>query len=247
MGEQGFRWVCRCEDSSCEGGFERVMHLRPWLRLPIAVPIAVVVLSSFCQAAEASVGVGVQGDPVRLRSVAHAGGSYAFPPVYVVNTGDQTESISVRAEQLSRGPDLAVPTSWVQARAYNSSRARQRGFPSSLWCRPGAEPGAYVGDVVAAESVGIAAGQLNFGAAAATKLEFPHRSRTSTSTSVAVAVAVLAAVDVVGHGPGLLLLAVAILGLYRAGLQIRAERTTSHGSAVDGRGGQRSAPGRNGW
>ena len=91
------------------------MHLRPWLRLPIAVPIAVVVLSSFCQAAEASVGVGVQGDPVRLRSVAHAGGSYAFPPVYVVNTGDQTESISVRAEQLSRGPDLAVPTSWVHA------------------------------------------------------------------------------------------------------------------------------------
>ena len=91
------------------------MHLRRWLAVPLAVPVAFAVFSLFLPAAQASVGVGVQATPVRLGNVAHAGGSYALPPVYVINTGSQPEKISVRVERLSKGTGRVVPPSWVRA------------------------------------------------------------------------------------------------------------------------------------
>ena len=34
---------------------------------------------------------------------AHPGGTYTLPPVYVVNTGTQPESVAIRVERISRG------------------------------------------------------------------------------------------------------------------------------------------------
>src|SRR5580693_9790754 len=85
------------------------MHLRLWLPvasglLMLAAPVA----------ADASVGVGVQAGPVRLAGAAHPGGTYALPPVYVVNTGTQAESVTIRIERISRGTGRTIPPTWIQ-------------------------------------------------------------------------------------------------------------------------------------
>ncbi len=79
------------------------MYLRRLLAIALAVPAISAALVSGAAAVQASVGVGVQAGPVLLTGAAHPGGSYALPPVYVVNTGTQPEVISIRIDRLSRG------------------------------------------------------------------------------------------------------------------------------------------------
>jgi hypothetical protein len=211
------------------------MHLRRWLAVPLAVPAAFAVFSLFLPAAQASVGVGVQAAPVRLGNVAHAGGSYALPPVYVINTGTQPEKISVRVERLSKGTGRAVPPSWVQATGSGvqlSPRQSAR-LPLELVVPGGAKPGRYLSDVVVAGSAVISAGRANLGVAAATRLEF--------------SVAPGSPPGFFPFGPswmwwaaiGLLVLALAITGARRSGVRIRIERAPSglaHASAGRGAG-----------
>ena len=211
------------------------MHLRRWLAVPLAVPAAFAVFSLFLPAAQASVGVGVQAAPVRLGNAAHAGGSYALPPVYVINTGTQPEKISVRVERLSKGTGRAVPPSWIQATGSGvqlSPRQSAR-LPLELVVPGGAKPGRYLSDVVVGGSAVISAGRANLGVAAATRLEF--------------SVAPGSPPGFFPFGPswmwwaaiGLLVLALAITGARRSGVRIRIERTPSglaHASAGRGAG-----------
>jgi hypothetical protein len=201
------------------------MYLRRLLVVVLTVPIALAVLWYLPVASEASIGVGVQAGPVRLGSVAHPGGSYALPAVYVVDTGTQAEFVTVRIERLSRGSGLAVPPSWIQpGPGVQLQPHRSAQIPLQLVVPDGARSGDYLSDVVATGSVTVSAGTANLGVAAATKLEF----RVGPGPA---------------HGPwpavpawsawaagGLLALAIAVVGLRRSGFQIRVERKTAgHG------------------
>jgi len=150
------------------------MHLRRWLAVPLAVPVAFAAFSGFLPAAQASVGVGVQAAPVRLGQAARAGGSYALPSVYVVDTGTQDESISIRVERRDGDAGRAVPSSWVRATgpglrlsAHQSARV-----PLELVVPAGAKPGRYLSDIVVSGSAVTSVGRANLGVAAATALEF---------------------------------------------------------------------------
>ena len=108
-----------------------------------------------------------------LASAAHPGGSYALPPVYVVNTGTQPEVVSVRIDRLSHGSGRVVPPSWVHAGPSVRLTAHQGArIALQLVVPAGARTGAYLSDVVAAGSGTISEGNANLGVAAATKLEF---------------------------------------------------------------------------
>ena len=219
------------------------MHLRRWLAVPLAAPVAFAAFSLFLPAAQASVGVGVQASPVRLGNVAHAGGSYALPPVFVVNTGTQSEKISVRVERLSKGPGRAVPPSWVQATGpgVQLSPRQSARIPLELVVPGGAKPGRYLSDVVVAGSAVISAGQANLGVAAATRLEF------SVAPGLPPGVFPFGPSWMWWAAIGLLVVALAVTGARRSGVRIRIERTPSGlARASGGRGTPRSAWRRNG-
>lgn len=205
------------------------MYLRRLLAALLAVPIAFALLASFPVASKASIGVGVQAGPVRLGNVAHPGGSYALPSVYVVNTGTQTELVSVRIQRLSRGTGRPVPPSWIRAGPGVQLAPRHAARVSLQLIVPGdAGTGEYLSDVVAYGSVRMSVGQANLGVAAATKLQFrvvPGAAQGGRWPAVPAA-AVWAAV-------GLLLLVAAVFGLRRAGYQIRVERNTAGHSGTD--------------
>lgn len=145
------------------------MHRRLWA-IGAAALIAVLTGSA---AARASVGVGIQAGPVALSGAAHPGGSYALPPVYVVNTGSQDESLSVRIERLSAGSGRPVPASWVRVGdPVKLSHSQSARIPLELIVPPTARPGVYLSDVVVRGSASLSAGSAHLGVAAATKLQF---------------------------------------------------------------------------
>jgi hypothetical protein len=131
-------------------------------------------LSIFPQQSQASVGVGVQASPVSLPIAAQPGHSYMLPPVSVANTGSQAESITVRVEHLSPGPGRPVPPSWVHIgnSSFRLSPNRGAEIPLSLVVPDSAKSGQYLSDIVVIGSALIPAPKSNFGAGAATKLEF---------------------------------------------------------------------------
>jgi hypothetical protein len=210
-----------------------VLHHRRWLALALVVPAASAMLLGFPATAHASIGVGVQAGPVRLGSMAHPGGSYALPPVYVVNTGTQAESIAVRVERLSRGGGRTVPPSWVHVTgpAVRLARHQAARIPLQLVVPDGARPGEYLSDIVVTGSAAVSVGSANLGVAAATKLQFsvaPGPASGPWPSLPGWAVPAIA---------GFLLLAAAIFAFRRSGLRVRVERKPGEGSSVDGHGG----------
>jgi hypothetical protein len=136
--------------------------------------IALTVLG-FAPAASASIGVGIQANPVSLSGVAHPGRSYALPPLYVVNTGTQTETISVQIEPATAGGSgLSVPQSWIRVTGPAGPLAPRQAvqIPLELVTPSNAKPGSYAGDILAAGGDAVAASGARFSAAAATGLEF---------------------------------------------------------------------------
>ena len=110
------------------------MHLR-WL------PAGLVIVASRVAwpgtAASASIGVGVQANPVSLDSAAHPGGSYTLPALYVVNTGTQAESMSVRVERLPPSPAGPSRNPGSTSAASAASCAQPLGsYPASSSSRP---------------------------------------------------------------------------------------------------------------
>lgn len=200
----------------------------------LAMPVAVAVLVSLPVAASASIGVGIQAGPVRLGSVAEPGRSYDLPPVYVVDTGTEPESVHLVVKRLSHGPGRDVPPSWIQVSgsdvkldAHQSAR-----IPVKLVIPGDAKPGAYLSDVVAHGSAGLDAGQATLAVAAATKLQFtvgtdpaPSGLLSGPVTTVAWVAALIA------------LLIIAVLIARRSGLRIRIERGPPGPDAVDHGGG----------
>ena len=170
----------------------------------------------FAGPARASIGVGVQANPVSLTGTAHPGASYALPSLYVVNTGTQAESMSVRVVRRT-GPGLAIPGSWIHIGALRGQLPPKQSARIALeLITPGdAEPGNYVSDIVVTGSTAPVAG-VNFGAAAATKLEFkitpgpPGGSWFPGWTWWVIG--------------GLVILAAASFGWRRSGLRIKVER-----------------------
>lgn len=142
-------------------------------------------------AGAASVGTGIQGNPVCLPVTAQPGHSYPLGTVYVADTGSGTEDITLTAQPVWKGQEMygraiPVPPSWVSV-----------SYPSTLWIihhssvQVGAGQGAYLSvtlNVPAAALRGMYAGNLvagaggtpsagngtqaALGAAAATDLEF---------------------------------------------------------------------------
>jgi hypothetical protein len=144
------------------------MHLRLW-----AVGLVSLLMLAVPAAAQASIGVGIQAGPVRLTGAAHPGGSYALPPVYVINTGTQDESLSIRIERLSAGAGRAVPAAWIRpGAAVQLSHNQSARIPLELVVPGAARPGQYLTDVVVKGSAALSGGGANLDVAAATKLEF---------------------------------------------------------------------------
>ena len=209
------------------------MHHRRWLALALVVPAASAMLLGFPATAHASIGVGVQAGPVRLGSMAHPGGSYALPPVYVVNTGTQAESIAVRVERLSRGGGRRVPPSWVHVTgpAVRLTRSQTAYIPLQLVVPDGARPGEYLSDIVVTGSAAISVGSANLGVAAATKLQFTVAPGPADGPWPSLPGWTVPAIT------GFLLLAAAFVGFRKSGLRIRIERRPGDGSSADGGGG----------
>jgi hypothetical protein len=139
--------------------------------------LAAVLLGFWAPAANASVGVGIQANPVLLTGSAHPGGSYRLPPLYVVNTGSQAETLSLRVERLqaqAKGAD-AVPRSWIQnswSASSSISASQSVNIPLELVVPANARPGDYSSDIVVTGSTLAGSGDVRFGAAAATGLQF---------------------------------------------------------------------------
>jgi hypothetical protein len=203
------------------------MHLR--LQLAVAAGLLTLVIAP--AAADASVGVGVQAGPVRLAGTAHPGGTYALPPVYVVNTGTEPESVAIRIERISRGAGRTVPPSWIRVTAPlpRLGHGQSARVPLSLVVPAQAAPGQYFSDVVVTGSAAVTTGGANLGVAAATDLEFRIAPGAVARPWFSVPGWVLAAVALV------LVLAVAGVLVDRSGIRIRIERAP--GGAGTARGG----------
>jgi hypothetical protein len=194
------------------------MHLRRWLAVPLAVPVAFAAFSVFVPAAQASIGVGVQAAPVRLGNAARAGGSYALPAVYVLDTGTQDESISVRVVRRHGEAGRGVPSSWVRdtgpglrLSAHQSARVSLE-----LVVPGGAKPGRYLSDIVVSGSAVTSVGQANLGVAAATALEFSVTPSAPPGPFLPTWTWWLLG--------SLMALGLIVAGLYRSGLRVDIER-----------------------
>jgi hypothetical protein len=196
------------------------------IRTGLGLIVMVGVTLGLAASADASIGVGIQSNPVLLAGVAHPGGSYTLPSLYVVNTGTEAESITVQVEHLVTGTrsDWSVPGSWIQVADQGTqlAPAQSAQIPLVLHTPGNARSGSYATDLVVTGSAAGTGGGVNvkFGAAAATGLEF----RVTPGPAGGVAawrwwlVAALA------------LLTVIILVIQRTGLRIRFEMRGTHGT-----------------
>lgn len=195
------------------------MQLRLWLSLPIGA----LALLAWPAVSYASVGVGVQAGPVRLDGVAHPGGQYALAPVYVVNTGTETESVSISVERISAGTGRTVPPGWISASStpVHLSHAQSARIPLQLTVPRTAAPGRYFSDVVATGSASVVAGGAELGVAAATSLEFTVAPGAASAGWFSVPG------WLVPYVLGVLIVAAAAVGVRRSGVRIRVERAVA--------------------
>jgi hypothetical protein len=199
-------------------------RVAPAVRYACTVALLTLALvAGFPAAADASVGVGVQGVPVRLAGAARAGSHYRLPSVYVVNTGTQTEAISVKVERLSPGSGRVVPASWVKVLGPTPRlRAHEAGHLAlELLVPSGAVSGACMSDVVVDGSAAITVGRTNLGVAAATKIEFAVLPGAGKGLFPRVPPWTW------GAGGGAVLLALVIAAMRRAGIRVRVERSAA--------------------
>jgi hypothetical protein len=191
------------------------MHPRLWLSLPLGA----LVLLAWPAASYASIGVGVQAGPVRLAGAAHPGGQYALPPVFVVNTGTQPESVVIAIERISPGTGRTVPSAWISASApVRLAHNQSARIPLSLSVPAHAAPGRYFSDVVVKGTASLSAGGANLGVAAATDLEFTVVPGPVATGSVSVPGWLIPYVAAV------IVIAAAAVVIRRTGVRIRIER-----------------------
>jgi len=180
------------------------------------------------QAAQASVGVGIQAGPVRLSGVAHPGQSVALPSVSVVNAGTQPESIRIVVQRSPRESGRPVPPSWVRPGTPSVQLAPRHStrIPLELVVPAGAKPGAYLSDIVAVASGQLSVRGANLGAGAATLLEFRVAPNPAAGFWSSAFTQTLWALLI------LVLLAAVVFAVRRSGLRVRLEReAVSYGTA----------------
>jgi len=180
------------------------------------------------QAAQASVGVGIQAGAVRLSGAAHPGQSVALPGVSVVNSGSHPESIRLSVRRISKGPGRPVPASWIQfgAPVVQLKPKHAVRVTLELVVPAGAKPGAYLSDIVAIASGQLSADGANLGAGAATLLEFRVAPDPAPGFWWSLFTQTLWALLIV------ILLAAVVFAVRRSGLRIRVEReAVSYGTA----------------
>lgn len=196
------------------------------IRLLSAFFVASIVLAASTGSASASLGIGVQSNPVILASVARPGASYRLPPVFVVDNGTEPESVGVRVERLSKGTGITIPPGWVQSIGPTVQlRPQQSAYLHLLLTVPAnAASGRYFSDLVVTAVVPQQSGRTNFSAAAATDLEFTVSKRGGHSGLPHVAPWVW------GVGGGVIVLGIGILLIRRSGLTIRIDRTPPKGA-----------------
>jgi hypothetical protein len=203
------------------------MHLRGLLGA-LAPAVLAGALVAVPQAAQASVGVGIQAGPVRLSGMAHQGQSVALPSVSVVNAGTQPESIRIVVQRYPRGGGRPVPPSWVQPGVPSVQLAPRHSIrvPLELVVPAGAKPGAYLSDIVAIASGQLSGGGANLGTGAATLLEFRVAPDPAPGFWWSVFTQTLWALLIV------ILLAAVAFAVRRSGLRVRVEREpVSYGTA----------------
>jgi hypothetical protein len=187
------------------------------------------------QAAQASVGVGIQAGAVRLSGAAHPGQSVALPGVSVVNSGSHPESIRLSVQRISKGPGRAVPASWIQfgAPVVQLKPKNAVRVTLELVVPAGAKPGAYLSDIVAAGSSAeqASAGHASLGAAAATLLEFRVVPSAAPGFWWSVFTQTLWALLIV------IALAAIVLVIRRSGIRVRVERKAAGYGTADEIGG----------
>lgn len=207
------------------------MHLRGLLGA-LAPAVLAGALVAVPQAAQASVGIGIQAGPVRLSGVARPGQSVALPPVSVVNAGTRPESVRVGVQRDPRGGGLPVPPSWVRPGVASIRLAPHHAVRISLQLTvpAGAKPGAYLGDLVATASGNLSVGHANLGAAAATLLEF-RVAPAGAGFWWSVFTQTLWALLIV------MLLAAVALVVRRSGIRVRVERKAAGYGTADEYGG----------
>jgi hypothetical protein len=198
----------------------RTMQLR-WLAAGLVIVAGLVAWPGV--AASASIGVGVQANPVSLDGTAHPGASYALPALYVVNTGTEAESMSIRVERLAAEPGRAIPESWIHVGGLSGQLAPRQSarIPLQLVTPPDAKAGSYQSDIVVTGSAAPAAPGIHLGAAAATRLRFVVTPGPSAGSWLSIPCWTWWVIS------GLVLLAAAVLGWRRSGLRIRVERKTA--------------------
>ena len=201
------------------------------LRLLLSLPVGAVLLLVAPAVSDASVGVGIQAGPVRLAGAAHAGGQYALPPVYVVNTGTEPEAITIGVERVSAGSGHTVPPAWIAVPPgpVRLSHGQSATIPLTLHVPPGAAPGRYFSDVVAHGSAALTDGGASFGVAAATALDFTVAPGPAAAGWFSVPGWLLPYVVVV------IALGAAAVLIRRSGIRIRIERESAR-PAGGGRG-----------
>jgi hypothetical protein len=107
-----------------------------------------------------------------------AGHGYAFPPLYVKNTGTVPSSYSIRVERLSLGRQHAVPATWVQLQPNRLHLAPGKiaRVAVTVTVPDGASSGSYLTDLVATTYAPHKPGAPALGAAAADKVTFDVQS-----------------------------------------------------------------------
>ena len=210
------------------------MHLRGVLGA-LAPAVLAGALVAVPQAAQASVGVGIQAGPVRLSGVAHPGESVALPAVSVVNAGTRHEAIRLSIQRVSKGSARPVPASWIQIGAPVVQLGPKHATRVSLQLvvPAGAKPGAYLSDIVATGSSAgqSSAGRASLGAAATTLLEFRVAPSTAPGFWWSVFTQTLWALLI------LIALAAVVLVVRRSGIRVRVERKAAGYGTADEIGG----------
>jgi hypothetical protein len=209
------------------------MHLRGLLGTLVPAVLAGA-LVAIPQAAQASVGVGIQAGSVRLSGPAHPGQTVALPSVSVVNAGTQPESIRLIVQRHPRGGGRPVPPSWVRPGVPSVQLAPHHAtrIPLELVVPASAKPGAYLSDIVAVASGQLSADGANLGAGAATLVQFRVAPDPAPGFWWSVFIQTLWALLVV------ILLAAVALAVRRSGFRIRVEReAVRYGTADDYGGG----------
>ena len=210
------------------------MHLRGLLGA-LAPAVLAGALVAIPQAAEASVGVGIQAGAVQLSGVAHPGESVALPGVSVVNSGTHPESIRLSVHRLSKGPGRVVPASWIQFGSPVVQLEPQHAVrvPVELVVPAGAKPGAYLSDIVATglSAEQASAGHASLGAAAATLLLFRVTPNPAPGFWSSVFTQTLWALLI------LIVLVAVVLVVRRSGIRVRVERKAAGYGAADEIGG----------